>query len=80
VAIGDWFLARSEAFRLLMSKFRDHKQETVEAFSKVKAKHKSFESKLEEYEERIKELERVIETLNETQQITIARKKGKRAE
>ena len=32
IPIGDWFLARSEAFKLLMMKFRDHKINTKEAF------------------------------------------------
>ena len=80
MAIGDWFLARSEAFRLLMTKFRDHKQETVEAFSRVKAKHKTFENKFDEYEERIKELEKVLGTLCETSGVAIIKKKVKKTE
>ena len=75
MAIGDWFLARSEAFRLLMTKFRDHKQDTIISFSKVKAKHHKYEEKFEELETKLKELERTLDSLQLIEPIRIKKKK-----
>lgn len=63
MAIGDWFLARSEAFRLLMGKIRDHKQDTIEAFQKVKSKHKKMELVLMDHDKEIKTLHKKINEL-----------------
>lgn len=65
MAIGDWFLARSEAFRLLMGKIRDHKQDTIEAFQKVKSKHKKMESVLIDHDKEIKNLHKRVNELEE---------------
>ena len=75
IPIGDWFLARSEAFKVLMMKFRDHKIQTKEAFSKVKLKHNSFDQSLKEDRTRIEELERIISSLREVTPIKIKKKK-----
>ena len=65
MTFADWILSRSEAFRLLMMKFRDHKQDTVEAFSKVKRKHLDYERKFEEHSDRLKQHEEIIKLLHE---------------
>jgi len=74
IPIGDWFLARSEAFKLLMMKFRDHKINTKEAFSKVKMRHNYFDQELKEQKSRIQELERILSGLREVP-IRIKKKK-----
>ena len=65
MAFADWLLSRSEAFRLLMMKFRDHKQDTVEAFSKVKRKHLDYERKFEEHADKLKQIEEVLKLIHE---------------
>jgi len=70
MAIGDWFLARSEAFRLLMGKIRDHKQDTIEAFQKVKLKHKKIETVLIDHDKEIKALHKSINELEEIMNAT----------
>lgn len=60
IAIGDWLLSRSDSFRLLMFKVRDHMINTKNSFSKIKGKHKEYEDRLEDYEARIKELESIV--------------------
>ncbi len=65
MAFADWLLSRSEAFRLLMMKFRDHKQDTVEAFSKVKRKHLDYERKFEEHADKLKQIEEILQLLHE---------------
>lgn len=65
MAFADWFLSRSEAFRLLMMKFRDHKQDTVEAFSKVKRKHMDHDRRLDQHAEKLKQLEELMSMLHE---------------
>ncbi len=66
MAIGDWFLARSEAFRLLMMKFRDHKSDTMDAFSKVKKKHSYYDKRLEEHADKIRQLEEIMEMVRQS--------------
>jgi len=74
MAIGDWFLSRSEGFRLIIGKVRDHKITTKRSFSKVKRKHTHFERRFEQAERKIKEIERIISELYE---IPIIKKKKK---
>ncbi len=80
MAIGDWFLARSEAFRLLMMKFRDHKHDTMDAFSKVKRKHKDYEARLSEQEAKTKELVNIVKLVQESmiEKPRIVRRKGRK--
>ena len=65
MAFADWLLSRSEAFRLLMMKVRDHKQDTIDAFSKVKKKHVEHERRLDEHADRIRQMEEVMSLLHE---------------
>ena len=65
MTFADWILARSEAFKLLMMKFRDHKQDTVEAFSKVKRKHLEYERKFEEHADKLAQIEEIMQLLHE---------------
>ncbi len=58
-----------------MMKFRDHKIQTKESFSKVKLKHNSYEQVLKEHRTRIEELEKIISALKEVQPIRIKKKK-----
>ena len=82
MGIGDWVLARSTAFRLLMVKFRDHKHDTIESFSRVKAKHKRMDNMLIEHENRLRSLEKDITSvqgiINEASSPIISYKKKKR--
>mgnify|MGYP001591862708 CR=1 FL=1 len=57
-----------------MMKFRDHKIQTQQAFSKVKLKHNSYDHTLKEYKLRIEELEKILSSLNEVP-IRIKKKK-----
>ena len=75
IPIGDWFLARSEAFKILMMKFRDHKIHTKQAFSKVKSKHNQYDEALKEHKDRIEEMEKILSSLKEVSPIKIKRKK-----
>ncbi len=75
IPIGDWFLARSEAFKILMMKFRDHKIQTKQAFSKVKSKHNQYENVLKEHKERIEEMEKILLSLKEVTPFKIKKKK-----
>lgn len=75
ISIADWFIARSEAFKILVEKFRQHKVATQNSFSRVKSKHYVYDRKLNELQARVKEIELIMENLNEPK-IKI-RKKGK---
>ena len=48
-----------------MMKFRDHKIQTKEAFSKVRLKHNYVDQTLKEHKSRIEEMERVLSSLKE---------------
>jgi len=74
ITIGDWLISRSDSFRLLMFKVRDHMINTKNSFSKVKGKHRDYDEKLEEYELRLKELESIIKGTSAVQ-IKIKKKK-----
>lgn len=67
IAIGDWFLARSEAFKLLMKKIRDHNINTKKSFSKVKEEHKKISERLNNHEKEIEKLKKIIQDLQEEQ-------------
>lgn len=76
IPIGDWFLARSEAFKVLMMKFRDHKIQTKTAFSKVKSKHNQYDQALKEQKQRIEEMEKILSSLKEVTPFKIKKKKN----
>ncbi len=75
IPIGDWFLARSEAFKVLMMKFRDHKIQTKTAFSKVKSRHNQYDQALRDHKERIEEMEKILSSLKEVTPFKIKKKK-----
>ncbi|MEK6922272.1 MAG: hypothetical protein AABX08_00550 [Nanoarchaeota archaeon] len=74
IPIGDWFLARSEAFKILVEKFKQHKQATNVSFLRVKDKHYNYDRKINELQARVKELEFILEILN-APKIKIKKKK-----
>ncbi|MBI4154530.1 hypothetical protein HY498_00385 [Candidatus Woesearchaeota archaeon] len=63
MAIGDWFLARSEAFRYLLSKFSEHKSETMKSFNKVKNENKIIIKKIKDHDDAINNFGRIIKEL-----------------
>ena len=63
MAIGDWFLARSDAFRYLLSKFSEHKSETIRSFNRVKSENKEIIRKVKEHDIAIKNFERALKEL-----------------
>ncbi len=65
IAIGDWFIARSEAFKILVGKFKEHKNNTENSFFRVKSRHYTYDRKINELQARVKELELTLEALNE---------------
>lgn len=74
MGIGDWFLARSQAFKLLIDKFKQHKTNTKRSFSKVKNRHNAYEYILEGHEARLREMESVLKSTKEPS-IKIIKKK-----
>ncbi len=68
-------MARSEAFKVLMIKFRDHKILTKESFSRVKLKHNNYDQTLKEHSKRIDELEKVLTAVKEVPHIKIKKKR-----
>ncbi len=63
MAIGDWFLARSDAFRYILSKFSEHKSETIGSFNRVKNENKEIIKKVKEHDEAIKTFEKALKEL-----------------
>lgn len=64
IAIGDWVLARSESFKEMLANMRDHKLNTKNSFSRVRDKHRDYESRMREHDARIRELEGIIDSMN----------------
>lgn len=64
MAIGDWFLARSDAFRYLLSKFSEHKSETIKSFNKVKNENKEIIRKVKEHDDAIRGFEKALKELS----------------
>ncbi len=65
IAVADWFLARSEAFRLLLTKFRNHKLNTRKSFYKVKQVHNVNNQKLTNLHRRLRTIENILKTMQE---------------
>jgi hypothetical protein len=65
IGIGDWFLARSEAFRHMIGSVRDHKISTSTAFKKVKDVHRRHEQRFLQHESRIRQMEKLLSALQE---------------
>lgn len=77
IPIGDWFIARSEAFQILVDRFREHKKITNNSFTRVKSKHHNYDRKINELNARVKELELILEVLN-APEIKVRTKKRKK--
>lgn len=75
IAIGDWFLSRSDGFKIIISKLRDHKITTKRSFSTVKRKHNHIDRRFEEHERKIKQMEKIISSLYEEAPKLIKKKK-----
>ena len=78
IAIADWLLTRSDSFKEILSNLRDHKINTKNSFSRVKDKHRDYESKIREQEARIRELEGIVGSLALIEE-EIPRKKRKKS-
>ena len=69
IGIGDWFLARSEGFRLLLIRLRDHKINVQRSFSRIKTKTKEIDNRVDELERKIIRLEKMIREVEYTPKI-----------
>ncbi len=78
IGVGDWIVARSDNFKFLMSKLRDHQITTKSSFTKVKQKHKTVDAKIDSQEKRIKKLERTLKAIQEVPAIRVTRRKKRR--
>ena len=65
IAIADWLLSRSEAFKLLLTKFRNHKLNTKRSFYKVKTTHNNHDRKLTNLHRRVRMVENMLKTMQE---------------
>ena len=68
-------MARSEAFNLLVERFKDHKVITKTSFSRIKTRHYGYDRKINEMQARIREIESTLEVLQETPKLKIKEKK-----
>jgi hypothetical protein len=79
ITVSDWILSRSESFKEILSNLRDHKLNTKNSFSRVREKHRDYESKIREHDARIREMEGLIEQMNMVEEvIPIKVKKAKK--
>lgn len=69
IGIGDWFLARSEGFRLLLIRLRDHKINVQRSFSRIKTKTKELDDRMDELERKIIRLEKMLREVEYTPKI-----------
>lgn len=74
IAIADWLLARSEAFRLLLKKFRNHKINTKRSFYRVKQKHNIHDQQVKSLHRRLKVVENILKTMQEEDKPKIIKK------
>ncbi len=75
IAIGDWFLARSEAFRILLEKFRNHKVNTKKSFYMVKQKHNIYEQQINNLHRRVRIVESILKEMQEEKPKVIKKNK-----
>ncbi len=75
MSVGDWFLARSQAFKIFIDKFKEHKTITKRSFTKVKNRHCAYEYILEGHEARLREMESIINVLEKSPVKVIKKKK-----
>jgi hypothetical protein len=69
ITVSDWILSRSESFKEILSNLRDHKLNTKNSFSRVREKHRDYESKIREHDARIREMEGLIEQMNMIEEV-----------
>ncbi len=69
IGIGDWFLARSEGFRLLLIRLRDHKINVQRSFSRIKTKTREIDDRIDELERKVIRLEKMIREVEYTPKI-----------
>jgi len=75
IAIGDWLLARSEAFNLLLRKFRTHKTNTKRSFYKVKQVHNKHNQQVTTLHKRLRTVENILKTMQESKPKIIKKNK-----
>ena len=78
MGVGDWIIARSDNFKFLMHRLRDHQITTQSTFKRVKQKHRLVDEKIDNQEKRIKKLERILRAVQEVPVMRVIRKKRKR--
>ena len=71
MALVDWFLKRSDEFKLLITRFKHHKFKTMESFSRVREDNRRLAKKIVEHEFQIRELRDRLNELGEEQPTTI---------
>ncbi len=64
ISFADWLISRSNHFKDLVVRFRDHQINTKESFNRVKVKHRDYEAKIREIDARVKEVEGILESIN----------------
>ena len=69
ITVSDWILSRSESFKEILSNLRDQKLNTKNSFSRVREKHRDYESKIREHDARIREMEGLIEQMNMIEEV-----------
>jgi len=77
MALIDWFLARSQTFRILLSSIRDHKISTQQSFEKVKDHNRKLAKQLVNTEMRLRQVEDKLAELTEEEHKTMIIKKRK---
>ena len=58
-----------------MSRFRDHQIETKSSFERVKQKHRVIDAKIQDQEDRIHDLEKILKAVQEVPPIRITKKR-----
>lgn len=58
-----------------MSRFRDHQIETKSSFDRVKQKNRLIDAKIQDQEDRIHELEKILRAVQEVPSIRITKKR-----
>jgi len=75
ISFADWLILKSNHFKDLMIKLRDHQINTKESFNRVKIKHRDYEAKIREIDARVKELEGILESINLVENKNVKRRK-----
>lgn len=75
IGIGDWFLSRSDAFRFMMHKFRDHKIKTENSFTKIRGVHRRYEAQVAELRVRMKRLEDTLDGMKESSKVKFLKRR-----